>query len=208
LANYYVMKIDSKNNTDFIVKKNGEKIGEFTIERNGDHNLYNALIAIAVCYEYGINLKIIATEILNFKGVKRRYQKIGKINEAQVISDYAHHPVELEKIITETKSKLNGKVFVVFQPHTFSRTKYFWSDFIKALSLADNIVMYPIYSAREKAVRGVTSKRMSEDLRRMGKICYYASKFDEVRNYLKYFVKKDDIVLILGAGDIGAISHF
>lgn len=165
-----------------------------------EHNIYNAVASIIIAEEVGI--KNISLGLESFKGVKRRFEHIGHINGADVFLDYAHHPTELKKVIVSTKQHTKGKVYVIFQPHTYSRTKSFWGEFVKSLAEADSVVMYPIYPAREKALAGVTSKRMAEDLRRLNKICYYNESLEEIWTYLGYFVKKEDIVLVLGAGDI------
>ena len=159
----------------------------FILNVKGKHNLYNALATIIVARELGFGFNEIKIGLQNFKGVKRRQEKIGEINGANVILDYAHHPVEIETIIEEHK-RTEGKSYVVFQPHTYTRTKFFWSGFIKALSRADSLVLYPIYPAREKQIVGVTSKRMAEDLRKIKKICYYSENLEEVSTYLSYFV--------------------
>lgn len=209
LANYYLddVKCD-KNGTAFTVFKNSKKFYEFRFYRAGEHNLYNALFSIILADIVNIEKSEIKRELESFNGVKRRFQDIGKLNGARVIIDYAHHPHEIEKIIEEAHYISNGKVYVCFQPHTYTRTKYFWTDFIKALLGAHNVIMYPIYAARENPIRGVTSKRMAEDIRHAGGVCYYATSFDEIKTYLKYFVSEDDIVLILGAGDIGNMRLF
>lgn len=207
LANYYIEnKIEKKGEMTFELLHDGVFVDVFKFSRTGEHNLYNVLFAVVTALECEVPLNLIKNEISFFEGVKRRYQKIGKINEAPVILDYAHHPAEIEKIILEAKREASGKVFAVFQPHTYSRTKYFWTEFIKTLMGADNIIMYPIYPAREKQIIGVSSRRMAEDIRKLGGQCYYARTLDEVETYLEYFVKQEDIILILGAGDIGNFS--
>ena len=206
LADYYIDEIVQKFGvSSFNVWRQGELLGRINYNQSGEYNLYNALCSIAVMTEMDVPFDVIGCALENFKGVKRRYQKVGEINGATVILDYAHHPVEIKKVISETKKNTKGKVFVVFQSHTYSRTKYFWSEFVKSLSLADSIVLYPIYPAREKAIKGVSASRMAEDLRRIKKVCYYSNDFNKIVTYLGYFVSKTDKVLILGAGNIEKI---
>lgn len=203
-ADYY-LKVKSKTQWGYnvVVYILGR---EYNINTNIDarYNLYNFLGALTVYFEeVGALSEVDINKIINsFKGTSRRYENIGKINGASVISDYAHHPEEIAKVITRAKVGLIGKLYVVFQPHTFTRTKAFWAEFIKSLSLADRIVLYPIYKAREKAIRGVTSYRLAKDIRRLKKNCYYAESYNEIINYLGYFVTSKDKVLLLGAGDI------
>lgn len=201
-ADYYAEVVSSNSGQAFDVYFHGKKIGEYIFPRGGKHNIYNALVGIIVAKILNIPDAQVKNALLDFKGVKRRYEKIGEINGAPVILDYAHHPAEIEKVIIEAKGETQGKVFAVFQPHTYSRTKSFWSGFVKSLCLADSVVTYPIYPARERQIRGVTSERLAEDIRRLNHICYYNDSKEEILTYLGYFVKPEDRVLILGAGDI------
>ena len=209
LADYSVSEIKGNSSgVEFKIAKYGKFFHQFRFYRRGEHNLYNAVFGIVIADCMSIELEKVEQGLESFKGVKRRFQEIGKLNGARVIIDYAHHPKEIEKIIQEAKMMTKGKVFACFQPHTYTRTRYFWTEFIKALLEADSVIMYPIYAAREKPIKGVSSRRMAEDIRRMGGICYYARSFHEIITYLKYFLKPNDIVLVLGAGDIGNIRLF
>lgn len=199
-ADYFVNDWSCGEKIVFSVRNPQNQIKQYVINGFFEHNIYNAVASIIVAEVFGI--KDCSLGIERFKGVKRRFEFIGNINGADVILDYAHHPTEIKKVITSTKKHTNGKVYVLFQPHTYSRTKSFWSEFVKSLAEADSVVLYPIYSAREKALVGVTSKRMAEDLRKLNKVCYYNESLEEIRTYLGYFVNSDDIVLVLGAGDI------
>lgn len=199
-ADYYVNDWSCGEKLVFSLKTPVGNSKPYLIDGFFEHNIYNAVASIIVSEVLGV--KNIAEGIENFKGVKRRFEFIGKINGADVILDYAHHPTEIKKVIVSTKKRTKGKVYVLFQPHTYSRTKSFWSEFVMSLSEADSIILYPIYPAREKPLIGVTSNRMAEDLRKLNKICYYNESLVEIWTYLGYFVKKEDVVLVLGAGDI------
>lgn len=181
----------------------GQFLGNFYLPCGGVHNAINASIAIILGVLCGCDKLKIEKAVGGYLGVKRRYEKVGRFNGADVIFDYAHHPTEIESVIKETREFGNyKKVYVVFQSHTYSRTKSFWGEFIKSLSLADQVIMYPIYPAREKPIAGVTAKRMAYEIRRHGTSCYYANNFDEIVSYLNYFIEDGDCVLVLGAGDI------
>ena len=210
-ADYYVKNYYTNNGcVEFFVSSNDGRFNgyKFKFPSFFEHNLYNALASIIAILELGVNKRAIKQSLIKFCGVRRRFEYIGKINGADVILDYAHHPKELEKVIKSTKLYTNGQVFVLFQPHTYSRTKFFWAEFIKSLSYADSIVLYPIYPAREKAIIGVTSKRMAQDLRRIKKVCYYNDSLELIKTYLGYFVGPKDVVLVLGAGDIDEFKKF
>ena len=201
-ADYYIKYNEDAEVLKFVVYNKNNVVGDFVMNNHFEHNLYNALAGIIVSIELGVAVNTIRAGVENFRGVKRRFEEIGTINGARVVLDYAHHPQEIKSVLSSSKSHTKGKIYAIFQPHTYSRTKYFWSDFIKSLSIADNVIMYPIYPAREKSMMGISSKRMAEDLRRINKVCYYSDSMEEIKSYLGYFATKDDLVLVLGAGDI------
>lgn len=208
-ADFY-LKVKEDNFKDFCcgsVFYKGKKLIDIKTSLEGRHNFYNILISLAVCDHIGVNLSQVQESLMDFKGVKRRNELVGQINGADVVFDYAHHPQEIDKMIELKKKHLKGKLFVVFQPHTFTRTKVFWSNFIHSLSRADKLILYPIYKARENCLPGVTSYRMAKDLRALGRSAYYAQTLECIYNYLGYFVCKDDLVLVLGAGDIDALRN-
>lgn len=205
-ADYYLTEVVSKNGGfKFKVNKSEE---EFELKIGGEHNLYNSLASVVLLVELGSSYEKIKSGLNCFSGVIRRYEEVGEINGARVVLDYAHHPDEIKKVIKQARQETSGKVFCLFQPHTYSRTKAFWSDFIYALTQADLVMLYPIYPAREKVIRGVTSKRLAYDIRRLKKTSYYADNLKEHFVYLNYFAKRGDVILVLGAGDIDKFREF
>jgi len=202
-----IVKVNGGYNAEVIIKG---KSYSFFAGIKGEHNLYNLIFSLAIVFSLGkkITSNIIEQIINSFCGVKRRFESVGQINGAKVIFDYAHHPDEIAKVIKLAQEDLNGKLFVVFQPHTYTRTKAFWSGFIRSLRMADKLILYPIYSAREKQIVGVTSARLAKELRGLGASAYYAENLDCVYNYLGYFVKAEDCVMVLGAGDIDNLRKY
>ena len=181
----------------------GEKrLGRFELSIFGYHNVYNAMMVVAIAYYYGLDMEKVSKAIKSFSGIKRRYEKIGFVNGAKVVHDYAHHPEEITKVIEETSLVCKGRLIVVFQPHTYSRTRDLLDEFIQSLSLADEVVMYPIYPAREKPIEGITSYALTYLLREKGVKASHFYTFEELANYLSVSASKEDVVLILGAGDI------
>ena len=177
-------------------------LGRFSLSIFGSHNVYNALMVVALAYYYGLDMCKVKEAIKRFSGIKRRYQEVGKINGARVVHDYAHHPTEIKKVIEETRVICKGRVIVVFQPHTYSRTRDLLDDFVSALCVADDVVMYPIYSAREQPIDGVTSYAVSFLIRKNGGRSVHFVTYEEIIVYLKETAKPEDVVLVLGAGDI------
>ncbi len=172
----------------------------------GMHNVLNALACIALCTEYGIEKEQIKNALIKFKGADRRFQFKGKVNGAKVYDDYGHHPTEILATAKSLMNKKYEKSWVVFQPHTYSRTINLLSDFAKALLNFDNIIVLDIYAAREKNTEGVTSEILVDKLSDLGKDAKYIPDFNKCVKYLKNNVEKNDIVITLGAGTVTEIG--
>jgi UDP-N-acetylmuramate--alanine ligase len=161
----------------------------------GKHNVENASAAMAVCLTLGVDA---ASVLASFKGVKRRFERVLELPNKVVIDDYAHHPKEIEAAINAAKTLYEGKkVAVVFQPHLFSRTQDLEEGFIESLSLADEVVLLPIYPAREEPIPGVTSANLLNRLQLKTK--HLVEKSQLLNTVLSLTA---DVVLMLGAGDI------
>lgn len=168
----------------------------------GFHNIYNALAAISTGYLIGLDKNVITESLQNFCGAARRLEKKGEINGVYLYDDYAHHPTEITSSIESLKSLTEGKLIVIFQPHTFSRLKNLMSDFAKSLSSSDYVVIADVYAAREKNAFGVTSYDLFEVLSKMNPNCKYIGSFEEISDYVMSIAKNGDIVATIGAGDI------
>ena len=174
----------------------------------GLHNVLNSLACIAVCDYYGLDIDICIDALKLFTGADRRLQYKGDVNGAKVFDDYGHHPTEIKATVKAIKNKKYNKSWVVFQPHTYTRTKEHLDSFAESLLDFDNIIIVDIYAAREKNDVGIypedlVNKILEKD---STKKVSYISSFDEVVNYLKNNVDKDDLVLTLGAGTVTEIS--
>lgn len=124
----------------------------------GEHNVKNALVSAIIALQYKIKIHTIKKTIKNYHGVKRRFEEIAQINNCAIIHDYAHHPTEIRKVITQAKSY--GKVLTVFQPHTFSRTKKLFNDFLTAFDESDGLILAKTYPARERESEGISAKTL------------------------------------------------
>ena len=180
--------------------KKNKMFGYFRINCYGKHNVYNALAAICVADYYKISYDDIYKGLSNFKGVKRRFEYVGLINNQITIHDYAHHPTAIETAIKTAKQAFKKQVLVVFQPHTYSRTKFLFSQFISKLNYADNILILPTYPAREKPKDGYSAKKLYNKLKLINNKTKYFTSFNFAFKYLRK--QKNNVVLILGAGDI------
>ncbi len=173
----------------------------------GRHNILNALSCIALCNEFGIDKVDIKNALLKYTGAKRRFEFLGTVNGAKVYDDYGHHPTEIKAVADAMKKKQYNHSWVVFQPHTYSRTKNLLDDFAKCLTNFDNIIVTDIYASRETDTLGVSSKDIVRKIEDLGRKAYYISDFDDIIEFLNRNVKEDDIIITQGAGTITNIGH-
>ena len=173
----------------------------------GKHNVMNALACIGLCHEYGIEKEDIKNGLAKYTGAHRRFEYVGSFNQGvRVYDDYGHHPTEIMATSKALRQKQYRQSWVVFQPHTYSRTKNLLDDFAKALLDFDHVIITDIYAAREDNIYGVSAKDLVDKLNSYNKKALYISSFDEIVTYLKERTIKDDIVLTLGAGTVTNIG--
>lgn len=202
-ADYTIKNIQKHNlGYNFDVLKNNQLLKRFTLNIFGKHNIINALCSIVVADLYNIDINIIYNTLYNFKGIKRRFEKITseKIS-GEIYADYAHHPTEIKKLIEETKS-FNKPIICLFQPHTYSRTKKYFENFLTCFENCYQVLIYKTYNAREKYLKEGSAKFLYQKLKENGKNVFYFSNFKSVIKHLKKYSKSNCIVLVVGAGDI------
>ena len=176
----------------------GETFDKIKLNAYGRHNIYNALAAAAVAEYYGYPPSFAAEGLKKFRGIRRRFEPIGKMNGAELIADYAHHPREIAAALNTAREICGGKLFVVFQPHTYSRTKLLFDDFVSVLSGVEELVIYKTYPAREYFDAAGSALTLSESLPNS----LYIESVRELEIYLRCSLGAGDVVLFLGAGDI------
>lgn len=184
-----------------------EDLGTVSLSVPGKHNVSNSLAAIALCLNLGLPLDVIKKGLLQFGGTKRRFEYKGTKNGITVIDDYAHHPTEVAATLTAAQNYPHGRIICVFQPHTYSRTKAFLSDFARVLSMADVVVLADIYAAREKNTIGISSKDLLAELQKNGQESYYFPSFDEIETFLSEKCINNDLLITMGAGDVYLIGE-
>ena len=184
---------------DIVIKK--EKIKDIELNMGGMHNIENGVAAITVAKHIGIAEEKIKAAVAAFRGVKRRFEYVVKNDELVMIDDYAHHPEELRALITGSKELFPGKkCTVVFQPHLFSRTNDFADGFAEVLSIADEVILLPIYPAREKPVEGVNSEMIMNRMKNKHvKVLSKEALINEIKN------NKPQLLITAGAGDIDTL---
>lgn len=174
----------------------------------GRHNIYNTLASAGVAIFLGINAETIKNGIENFKGIERRNEIIKEENEHLIIHDYAHHPTEIEATLATYKKIANkGKMIAVFQPHTFSRTRDLFNQFLKCFNSCDEAWLLPIYPAREKPIKGITSKVLSDKLNENNIKSRYFSSFSSCKSEIIKLYDQTTVIALLGAGDIEKLAH-
>lgn len=190
---------------DFI--KSGEFIARITLSVNGDHNVSNALSALAVADILGIPIDTAGQGLKDFHGTKRRFEYKGTFNGVTVIDDYAHHPTEITASLTSAMYYPHRETWCVFQPHTYTRTKLLFDDFIKALSHTDHVILADIYAARETDTLGISSADLAEALKDRGVDACYLPSFEEIENFCRENCQTDDLLITMGAGDVVNIGE-
>jgi UDP-N-acetylmuramate--alanine ligase len=191
----------------FTVYKNGIKLFPLTLANPGMHNILNSLAAIAVGLIFNIPHQIIASALSKSKNAHKRFEYKGKLNDITVIDDYAHHPAEIKATLNTAKKLAHNKIYCVFQPHTYTRTKTLFNEFTEAFNDADELILMDIYAAREKDTGLVSSNELGDSIRAKGGQCVNVHSHDEACDYLKKNAKPGDIILTVGAGDVVIVGE-
>lgn len=173
----------------------------------GKHNVSNALAAIAACHKSGISLEDAIQGIKFFTGTHRRFETKGLIKNIKVIDDYAHHPTEIKATLSAAKTVPHDKLWCVFQPHTYTRTKALLDDFSDSFFDANKVIITDIYAAREKDEHIVHSTDLKNKLMDKGIDAIYIRDFEDIVNYLNENLKSNDMLITMGAGNVYEIGE-
>jgi UDP-N-acetylmuramate--alanine ligase len=199
----------SGEQTFFWVKSRGVPLGEFVIRVPGEHNALNALAAVIIGHEIGLSAEKIRKGLLSFTGSKRRLEFIGDLKTgAKVYDDYAHHPTEIKTTLQALRHQYpKKKIVCIFQPHTYSRTKQLFQDFVSSFGNADTVLLADIFaSLREKEDPTVSSKNLAFALGNRHKEVIYLPKLTDVVQYInEKRYRMDSIIVTMGAGDVYTI---
>ena len=173
----------------------------------GHHNVLNALAAFALAHLAGVNTDQIVKGLARFSGAHRRFEYKGVRDGITIVDDYAHHPTEIAATLAAAKRVPHGKLWCVFQPHTYTRTKVFLHAFASSLKGADHVILLPIYAAREQDIYGVSSKDLCDEINRTGGQCTYIDSFENVKQFILENCTKDELLITMGAGDVVKIAE-
>lgn len=190
----------------FDIMKSGKKLCSVSLNVPGNHNILNTLATIAVCELLGVDAQTAADGVETFKGTHRRFEKKGFLNGAIVLDDYAHHPTEIKATLKAAKAFPHNRIRCIFQPHTYSRTRTLWNEFVNAFYDADELILTHIYAARE-VYDGVTDPdRLADEIAAKGVNAKYIDKFEDIEEYIKASAEQGDIIFTMGAGDVTNIG--
>jgi UDP-N-acetylmuramate--alanine ligase len=190
--------------SSFSVYYHGEILGEVVLNLPGLHNIYNSMAGIAVGIELDIPFEEIKEALKNIEGVHRRFEVKGEINGVTVVDDYGHHPTEIKTTLQALKACWpESRKVVVFQPHRYTRTKALFDDFSRSFYQADKLLVLPIYQAGEEKIEGVDSRFLCDAIKAHGhRDVTYIDSVSKSVLCLKEVLKKGDVLLTLGAGDV------
>ena len=205
----YMAKNISKNELghySFDIYSNDKFITNINLGISGKHNVYNALAAFILSNNYINDINIVKIGLEKYRGVGRRFEYLGKYNGAFVFDDYAHHPTEIKTTLDAVVNTKHNKNWAIFQSHTYSRTKEHLDEFADVLSNFDNIIIAPIYAAREINTFNISENMLVDKIKQKNKNVVYLDSFEKIENYLKQNVKENDLIITIGAGDVYKIA--
>lgn len=202
-AQIYAKDVEIKDGkTSYEVVKNGESLGRFTLTIPGKHNILNSLPVIYLAHEFKCDMNKVKEKIEEFKGANRRYQVIYD-NNLRIIDDYAHHPTEVSVTIEAAKATEKGKVTVIFQPHRYTRTKFFLDGFVEALKKADDLMLLPIYAASEDNIYGISSEDLADKIGNHVKV----TTEEEIEKIVEESKNSGNTFVFMGAGSVSKVAH-
>lgn len=198
--------INELGHPTFDIYYHNEFVINIALNINGMHNIYNALAAFALCKNYINDNMIIKTGLEKYRGVGRRFEYIGTYNGCYIYDDYAHHPTEIKTALESVKSIKHNQDWAVFQAHTFSRTKEHLDAFADVLSKFDNIIIAPIYAAREINTFNINENMLVDKIKKQNKKVIYLDSFEKIAEYLKEYTHNKDLIITIGAGPINQVA--
>lgn len=193
---------DNKGCATFTVYEKDKELFKVSLSNPGKHNVLNALSAISTGLIFNIPSDKIISGLKKCKGAHKRFEYKGEVNGITIIDDYAHHPVEIKATLNTAQKVDHNKVYCVFQPHTYTRTKTLFDEFTTAFDNCDELILMDIYAAREADTGLVSSDELGDAIRARGIKCTNVHSHEEAANILKSKAKRGDIILTVGAGDV------
>ncbi len=186
-------------------------LGEFRLSMPGEHNVLNALAAIAIASKLGIGMGHVRRALADFEGIGRRFQLLGTLSlpggEVVMVDDYAHHPRELQATLVAARGCWpDRRIVAVFQPHRYTRTRDLFDDFVEMLAGLDSLIVTEVYPAGEQPIPGADGRALCNAIRQRGRNPVFVKKLKELKALLPGYLHPGDVLLTLGAGDIGRFA--
>jgi len=197
-----------KRRSCFSVYRQGHKLGRFTLNLPGIHNVYNATASIAVGVELDVPIDAIESALQTLEGVQRRLEIKGEVNGITVVDDYGHHPTEIKTTLQAIEECWpDNRKIIVFQPHRYTRTQALFDDFTRSFYQSDVLLVLPIYAAGEQKIEGLTGRKLGEGIKAHGhKEVFCSEGKEDAIAYLRENLKPGDVLLTLGAGDVWQVG--
>lgn len=207
-AEWYPKNVDfdENGNGSYTPIGNGKEYSKISLSVPGMYNVLNSIAAFALAINHGIEERAVVKGLKMFGGTHRRFELKGKFNGVTLIDDYAHHPTEIKSTLSAAKAHDVNKVWVVFQPHTYTRTKSLLTEFSEAFDAADKIAIVDIYAAREVDNGEIHSKTLVDNIKLRGKDAIYLESFEKAKKYFIDNCKPGDMLITMGAGDVYKIG--
>lgn len=191
----------------FDAYKNGKKFGAFSLRLAGRHNVQNALGVIALSHAYGVSKRLLRQALVSFRGTRRRFERVGMYHGAMLIDDYAHHPTEISATLRATRELHPDKrIIAVFHPHTYSRTKSMLNEFAAAFTDADEVIVLDVYGSARERTGTVGSKELVQEMSKRHVGARHIPTIERAIAYLRKHLKKTDVLITLGAGDVWRVA--
>ncbi|MCY3769504.1 MAG: UDP-N-acetylmuramate--L-alanine ligase [Gammaproteobacteria bacterium] len=197
----------------FSLSRHGEPAGEFMLSIPGRHNVLNALAALSIAFTLGLPVEAMRQSLSGFQGISRRFDQLGTVriggHRVELVDDYAHHPTELAATLQAAGDCWPDRRFVVvFQPHRYTRTRDLFDDFAQVLAGVDHLVVTEVYPAGENMIAGADGRSLCRAIRKRGSDPVFVPSLGELKSVLPCLVQDGDILLTLGAGDIGRFAQY
>ncbi len=199
---------ETRTETIFSIKHQEKIIGPFKLKVPGQANILNATAAIITCLKIGIEEKLIKKNIADLVGVKRRFEKIGQFNDITIIDDYAHHPRSIDLTLEAARKKFpTHKIWCVFQPHTYSRTKELLKDFATAFKEADKVIVTEIYASQRESEATISGQQLAEAIHRHQRNVRFISDWSKIIKEIIDSADGQNLIITMGAGDIYKLGN-
>lgn len=201
------LRVNQFGGTDFLVQHGADIVGLARLRVPGQHNVRNALAAIAVCCELGVDFELIREVLPDFGGIGRRFQMIGEAGDVTIVDDYAHHPTEIQATLAAARQRFPGRrIWAVWQPHTFSRTRLLLPEFAASFNDADRVVLLDIYRSRETDNLGIDAQTVLKAIKHPG--AHHAGDMEAATDYIMDRIRPSDVILTLTAGDGNLVGQW